>query len=541
MENNEKKELFWADQLAKKIIGREKFRYVEKKIPEFSEYVVKTSASISGVLHIGRLSDTIRGASVHRALLDAGVKSSLIWVAEDMDPLRKIPKGVPETFEEYIGMPVSIVPDPDGCHKSYAEHHTDDYFKVLGDFTFEKMQRFSMQDEYRKGSFNEFIRKILKKIDAVKEIQDKYRTNQLKKEWSPWAPVCKNCRKIVTPKVRFDISGGISYACTDYVFETTIAKGCGYKGEADPLKDEGKLVWKSEWAAQWAKWQISTEGAGKEYQVPNSAFWINAEIVERVLDFPSPEPIFYEHLFIDGVKMSASLGNVIYPKDWLQVATPQLLRFFYNKRLMMARSFSWKELPQLYDEYDKAAAIYFDKMKLENEKEESHIKRMYELSNRKGNLDKPLEMTFPHATMLAQTFTEPKGVLASLKKTKQYDKEMEEEIMARVAKAAEWVKLHAPPEYKFEVKTSVAESVKKKLSQQQAKALKKLAETLKSKEWTEKDLFNEIYGIIKSEKIQPAEFFQACYLVLLGSERGPRLAPFLITLGEKAVALLESV
>ncbi|MBI2145065.1 lysine--tRNA ligase, partial [Candidatus Woesearchaeota archaeon] len=319
---NDKEEfdLFWADQLARKIVSRDKFRYSDKKIPQFKEYVVKTSASISGVLHIGRLSDTVRGASVYRALVDAGEKARFIWVAEDMDPLRKIPAGVPESFDKHIGMSVSTLPDPDGCHKSYAEHHTDEYFGVLHNFVFEEMERFSMQDEYGKGNFNDYISRLLDSTKLLREIQNKHRTNPLKDDWSPWTPVCESCGKIVTPRVKFTEDKKVTYVCKDYLFETTVAKGCNHKGEADPLKDAGKLAWKSEWAAQWARWGIATEGAGKEYQVPGSAFWINAEICERILDFPSPEPIFYEHLTIDGVKMSASLGNVVYPRQWLEVA-----------------------------------------------------------------------------------------------------------------------------------------------------------------------------------------------------------------------------
>src|SRR3989344_9589343 len=118
-ENAEEQGLFWADQLADKIIGRKKFHYLEKPVPSFKEYTVKTSASISGVLHIGRLSDTIRGVSVARALADKGRKVNFIWVAEDMDPLRSVPEGVPKSFEKHAGMPVTDIPDPDGCHKSY--------------------------------------------------------------------------------------------------------------------------------------------------------------------------------------------------------------------------------------------------------------------------------------------------------------------------------------------------------------------------------------------------------------------------------------
>src|SRR3989344_9173589 len=154
--NNE--ELFWADQLAKQIVSREKFHYLDKKAPKFDEYVVKTSASLSGVLHIGRLSDTIRGETVFKALKDAKVKTKLIWVAEDMDPLRKVPKNVPEEFQNYIGMPVTDVPDPDGNFKSYAERFKAEYFEVIDEFLTTKMEKFSMREEYKKGSFNKHIK-----------------------------------------------------------------------------------------------------------------------------------------------------------------------------------------------------------------------------------------------------------------------------------------------------------------------------------------------------------------------------------------------
>jgi lysyl-tRNA synthetase class 1 len=539
MKKDNESELFWADQLANRIITREKYRYIDKRVPKFSEYVVKTSASISGVLHIGRLSDSVRGASVYRALKDAGVKAKFIWVAEDMDPLRRIPEGVPASYERYIGAPVSKIPDPEGCHNVYAEHHTDEYFKALHQFVFEDMKKFSMQKEYEKGSFNKLIQKILENIHAVQEIQNKYRTNPLRKWWSPWSPVCKGCGKIVTPKVKFTEDKKVSYTCKDYSFETTTATGCGYKGEADPLRDPGKLAWKSEWAAQWALWKVVSEGAGKEYQVPNSAFWINAEIVEKLLDFPSPEPIFYEHIMIDGVKMSASLGNVVYPRQWLEVATPQLLRFYYNKRLMVTRSFSWKELPQLYGEYDKAGEIYVGNVQPDNKKEEKHIKRLYGISNKIGEIEAPIKMAFDHAAMLAQIFDDEERIIDSLKKTGHYQTQLREKIFERIEKARKWLKLYAPDEIKFELQESVPSQLE--LSQKQRKALKLVAAKLREKEWNEKTLFQEFYKISKELQLEPKDFFKAGYLVLLNKERGPKLAPFVLALGERAIKLFESV
>ena len=528
-------DIFWADQLAKQIISRKKFHYVDKEIPNFGTYTVKTSASLSGVLHIGRLSDTIRGESVVLALKDAGVKTRFIWVAENMDPLRKVPRGVPSDYDKYIGVPVTDIPDPKGCHSSYAEHHMEQYFKVVDEFVVTEMEKFSMRDEYKKGTFNEYIKKILEKIDDVREIQNRYRTNPLKKNWSPWTPICENCGKIVTPHVLGFENGIVKYVCNDYEFESALAKGCGHKGENDPLKGNGKLLWKSEWAAQWARWQVVSEGAGKEYQVPNSAFWINGEIVEKVLDYPMPEPIFYEHLTIDNQKMSASLGNVVYPKDWVEVAPTEILRLFYNKRLMTTRSFSWKDLPILYDDYDKLAKIYFGETILENKKEESHYKRLFELSSGK-KMQKPLDMSFSHAAVIAQTFTDEDDIVKGIAKTGHYKKEDHDRIFERLRTVKIWLRKYAPYDVKFEVQKEVPKGVI--LTDKEKEALHIVAQKLKENEYTEQTLFEEFYNLSKSLELKPQEFFKAAYKVLLNKERGPKLAPFILALGKEKVAVL---
>jgi len=539
MEKKEvEKEIFWADQFAKNLLERKKFHYLDKEIHERKEFIVKTSASISGVLHIGRLSDSIRGSSVFRALKEQGSKAKLIWVAEDMDPLRKIPEGVPKNYEQYIGMPVTDIPDPGGCHKTYAEHHVEEYLKVLDKFVDEPMEKFFMRQEYKKGSFKPFIKKLFENRDLLIDIQNKYRTKPLKEPWSPWTPICENCGKIVTTQVEGIEKDKIKYVCKDYYFENSTATGCGFEGENNPLEGKGKLLWKSEWAAEWAHWKVSVEGAGKEYHVPNSAWWVNAEICEKILDYPSPEPIFYEHLMIEGVKMSASLGNVVYPKDWLKIASPQLMRFLYNKRLMVTRSFSWRDLPQLYDEYDKAGKIYFDMEKEENEKEKMHLKRLYEMSNFK-DIEKPLEMSFSHAAMIAQLFDDKHETILSLEKTGHYDKKQDKEIFERIEKAKNWLNKYAPEESKFVLQKELPRDLK--LSEKQKHAIKMLVKELNEKSWKEVELHKSFYEISKEAGIEPRELFVAGYRILLNKDRGPKLAHFILALGNRAIKMLEQV
>ncbi len=539
MAKEELQDSFWADQAAKEIVSRVAYHYLDKPYQKPDTFTVKTSASISGVLHIGRLSDTIRGDSVVRALESIDAPVRFIWVAEDMDPLRKVPQGVPESYEKYIGMPVTDIPDPEGCHETYAEHHVSEYFKVIDQFVHHKLEKFSMRAEYKKGNFNPYIKKILENVESIVEIQNRYRSNPLPQGWSPWTPICEGCGKISTAKILGIKDGKVLYECSDYKFETTTAKGCGYKGENDPMKGEGKLMWKSEWASQWARWNVVTEGAGKEYQVPNSAFWINGEIVEKVLDYPMPRPIFYEHLLVDNVKMSASLGNVVYPKDWLEVAGPEQLRFLYNKRLMKTRSLSWKEFPQLFDEFDQAAKVFFGVTEETNDKEKAQLVRLYKMSC----LDEPkepLEMGFSYAAMLSQMYgDDSSAIMQALKKTGHYQPVLEPQILERIEKAKLWLAKYAPQEVMFTLQKEVPKDIV--LSDLQKQALHVLAARLKEKTFAEKELSMEFYVICKELNIPAKDLYAAGYRVLLNQDKGPRLASFLLILGEKAIKLFESV
>ena len=516
------KSAFWTDQIARKIVERKKFFYTDEKIPKFKKYMVKTSASVSGVLHIGRLSDTIRGEAVKRSLEDLGVKADIFWVAEDMDPLRKIPRGVPKSYEQYIGMPVSDVPDPYGCHKSYSEHHVSEYMEVVDEFVASKMKKFSMREEYKKGNFNKYIKLLIENSEKVVEIQNKYRKTKLS-TWSPWTPICESCGKIITTKVTRVEDGKVFYKCEDYKFEKYTAKGCGYEGVNDPMKGEGKLMWKSEWAAQWARWKVCSEGAGKEYQVPGSAFWINAEIVEKVLHFPMPVPIFYEYLVINGQKMSASIGNVIYPKQWLEVAKPEILRLLFLKDPMRVRDFRWDMIPNMFEEYENLERIYYGIKNVRNERDRRNMKRLFEIIQIK-HVPRSYRRKIPFKVILeiAKILPEKHQLKFTINKLTEMGFETDEtkrEIEEKLNFA------------KNLLRYTKSERQKIVLSKDEKTAISNLIKVIE-KEKDGEVLQAKIFSIAKESGIKPAKFFRLLYQLLLSSKHGPRLGPYIIDAGK---------
>ena len=66
-------------------------------------------------------------------------------------------------------------------------------------------------------------------------------------------------------------------------------------------------------------------------------------------------------------------------------------------------------------------------------------------------------------------------------------------------------------------------------------ALKKLAKLLAENEKIE-DLQNSIYSIAKENQVQPKDFFRLLYQIILSTDRGPKIGPFIEDIGTKNVA-----
>src|SRR3989344_521416 len=112
----------WPDHVAKKIV---------EERGELPEYTVAAGITPSGVVHIGNFREIMTVYLVAKALERLGKKVRFIYSWDDYDVFRKVPPNFPnkEMLEKYLRQPIVDVPDPFGCHKSYAGHNE----KVLED------------------------------------------------------------------------------------------------------------------------------------------------------------------------------------------------------------------------------------------------------------------------------------------------------------------------------------------------------------------------------------------------------------------------
>jgi len=283
MEANTVQSKFWVEKLADDVI---------KRFPNADVYRTENGIGASGFPHIGSLSDAVRSYGVKLALECRKLKAEHIAYSDDKDGLRKVPRGLPNDLERYIGIPVTSIPDPFKCHGSYGEHMGSLLLDGLDKLGI-KYRFYSGTQVYKQGILNHQIHLILENWKKVGEIilettgQEKY-TKVL-----PYLPVCENCGRIYTTEANhYDVStGSVYYACVGGEIAGKFYQGCGFKGEAKLVDGEGKLAWKTEFAARWAALGVSFEAYGKEL---TDSIACNDRICREVLNHEPPVHTRYE-------------------------------------------------------------------------------------------------------------------------------------------------------------------------------------------------------------------------------------------------------
>ena len=518
----------WLDKVAQEAIDREKA--LGRKL---SLVRVESGLGASGIPHIGSVGDAIRSYGIKLALETMGYKSKLIAYSDDFDGLRKVPAGFPTWLKEYISHPVSRIPDPFDCHESYAAHVgyllKESLDKLGIEYTFQ-----SGTEAYSSGRLNEQIRRILSHSRSIgKKINEL--VGQSKYESAlPYTPVCKNCERIyVTQALSFNPrKDTVHYRCEGTKLGEKFVKGCGYEGDAKISAGDGKLMWKVEFAARWAAFDIRYEAYGKEL---TDSVKINDWVAENVLDYPPPYHARYE-LFQDksGRKMSKSKGNLVTPTEWLQYASPESLRLLMFKRIIGARNISVEDAPVYMDEFDDLEEYYFSKKRDPNQLKDARLRGLYEYTMLLRT-PKAKGTHIPYRLLAQLSSVAPEAAVGEfvVKRLATYGmiSGANDELNRRIGWASDWVRREGKrvsevPEMSAAARNAVADF---------AKALQKPLEA--------DGIQNAAFDSAKKNGLKPGEFFPAVYSILLGTDRGPRLGPYVIDAGRNEVikALLEAV
>ncbi len=514
----------WIDKLADELLQREKSLGRQTKLIR-----VESGLGASGIPHIGSLGDAVRAYGVLLALENFGFKSELIAYSDDFDGLRKIPEGLPSWLGDHIGKPVSFIPDPFGCHDSYGLHMSSLLLEGLDNlgikYTFQRGL-----DTYKNGLLKDQIHVILANSKRIGEKIAEMVGQEKYQEALPYFPLCSSCGRLYTA-IAYEYlpdEKKIKYKCSGTTIGAHTLKGCGHEGISDITKDLGKLSWKVEFAARWQAFDIRFEAYGKDIM---DSVKINDWVSDDVLKFPHPTHVKYE-MFLDkgGKKISKSLGNVFTSQAWLRYGNARSLLLLLYKRITGTREVGFDDIPALMDEYNDLENIFFGKVKLDNETRAIRSKGLYEYVN----LLNPPKSQRPYVNyrllvQLSKIFREER-IPRVLKKLVEYGtiKESSPEIEELIRLAGNYADDFDKPE-KVEIQ----------LDEISKKALSELSKILLAEE-EPIDLQNTIYQTAKNSNIQPKDLFKILYQIILASERGPKLGPFIMDIGRKKVASLIS-
>ena len=517
--------------------------WIERIADELNEmdvekHVIASGTSISGSIHIGNSCDVFIANAIGKALRELGNDAETIWIADDHDPLRKVPFPLPESYDQYLGMPYSMIPCPEGCCKNFVEHFEKPLFKVLDAYGIEIIPK-SGFEMYKDGSYLESIRISLEKHNEIKAIFDQYRREPLADHWLPYNPICEKCGRVNTTEA-YDFDGDIvKYRCE-----------CGHAGEMDIKSGNGKLTWRVEWAARWKIFGTTCEPFGKDHAAAGGSYDVSSVISEEIFDYPAPYPVPYEWITLDGEAMSKSHGVFFTPEQWLEIGPAESLNYYlFRSKPMKSKDFSPK-MPWLdfMDTFDKVERVFYGEEEAPSEKEGRKFKSIYKNAQIKADAPLPFRPPFRFLVNAYQIVGEKdlEKIFGILKKNSQLTKSFEdkefgdltetelEQYSERVDNVIAWLDKYAPKFVKFQVQY---DSIPKlPLPDDQIAFLKDLADLMEEKEFSSaEELHDAMYEVLESHGLKPQKAFQAIYKMILGQKQGPRAASFLLSLDKDFV------
>jgi lysyl-tRNA synthetase class 1 len=523
----------WYDLMAKKIIARE-----QTLKRDMSRIRTEMGLGASGFPHIGSLGDASRSYAVTLALKNMDYNSELVAFCDDKDGLRKVPAGLPadavQSLEKYLGYSVSTIPDPFGCHESYGKHMSSLLLEALDKCGIE-YKYYSATEVYKKGLLLNEIRTLLTNAKQVGEIINQEVGQETYNEVLPFFAVCEKCGHLYTTRAyKFDAkTDKVTYKCEGLEIKGKKTAGCGYEGEVDIKSGQGKLTWKSEFAARWKALDIRFEAYGKDI---SDSVRINDRICREVLKFEPPSHAKYE-MFLDksGKKISKSAGNVFTPQVWFNYGSSQSLLLLMLKRFVGTRSLDVSDIPFYMNELDYLEDVYFGKKQV-GIKDEIRLKGLFQYCYvMKPPTNASIHVPYNLLTFLVKMA--PKECLDDyvVEKLQNYGylpkgQGINAALKQRIEYALNWTRDFE------EIKESRVE-----LTAEETRAVTALIERLQT-EVEADEIQNAIFNSAKNNGLKPATFFKVLYQILMGAPQGPRLGPYVLAMGKQnVVAALKRV
>jgi lysyl-tRNA synthetase class 1 len=512
---------------------REEARRLAERVASYDParpVIFQSGFGPSGLPHLGTMAEILRPSFVRKAfhLLQPSRPSRLIVFIDDLDGLRKVPENVPnrEATQQYLGIPVSKIPDPFGCCASFADH----MIGLLGGFLAPVEVEYELvraAEMYSSGRFDDGLKLILEKHAEIIAIIAPTLRPENRAGWSPFMPICPNCGQVVERAVTayHPERGTIDFTCEK---SAGGASGCGFRGEQSVLGGKAKVQWKVDWALRWYVLKVDYELYGKD--LTDSAR-LSGQIL-RVMGAQPPLGFPFE-MFLDeqGHKVSKSVGRGVTIDQWTRYAPIEVLKSFLLLNPRRARKLFLEAIPQYVDEYLDASREYATAS---------------EEQRRESVLEFVIQSTTPRRFNSALTFGLMMNLVAALGSS---DRDFLWKYLVRydasIAGDAETEKMgRALMECALNFYRDFIEPAKKLYTPSDADSaqLKVLAAYLsENQDASAEEIEKKIYDLGRENYDKPGKIFPLLYRSILGQERGPRLGAFIrLATPAKIIELLEA-
>ena len=520
MSEKDNQNIHWADQMAERII-REKG---DKEL-----YTCASGITPSGTVHIGNFREIITVELVVRALRERGKNVRFIYSWDDYDVFRKVPKNMPEPelLEKYLRFPITLVPDTTKRAENYArgnEVAVENVLPTVGVYP----EYIYQAERYRTNVYANQIRKALSMRDEIRKILNEFRTEPLPDDWYPIAVFSSFTNKDNTKILSWDGEYGITYRDLDLDKEETIDIR---------TTPNTKLPWRVDWPMRWAYEGVDFEPGGKDHLTEGGSY-DTAKSVVKLFDADAPVTMRYDFVRLKGKggKISSSGGEVADLNDVLEIYPPEIVRYLFvgtRPSTEFAISFDLDVL-KIYEDYDNTERIYFGLLEV-NEKRKEKEKRIYELSqvdDKAIPVEPGYQIPFRHLCNYLQIYGgNQEKVLERLDGITESQKVR---LKVRMTCAWAWLEKYAPEDFKFSLSNETeiydATDGEKKAIHEFASYVEEYLDKL-----SEKDFSVYIYKCASDNGMENADFFRLIYMVLIGKEKGPKLAGFLKACGSEKI------
>lgn len=326
----------WPFEEAKKVLKK-----LDGKLPEKGYVLFQTGYGPSGLPHIGTFGEVARTSMVmhaFHALSDMPTK--MICFSDDMDGFRKVPTNVPkqEMLAEYLGMPLTKVPDPFGECESFADYNNARLNEFLDSFGFDYEFKSSTQ-MYQSGEFDDALLKMLAKHEEIQKAVIPILGPERAATYSPFLPISKVSGKVLqVPILDINVEAGtITFEDED-----------GSKVEIPVTGGHCKAQWRPDWALRWYALDVDYEMAGEDLKTAADI----AGNITRIIGGKKPAGFHYK-LFLDeeNQKISKSKGNGITVEQWLKYAPNESLSYYMFQRPTSGKKLHFDVIPKAVDEY----------------------------------------------------------------------------------------------------------------------------------------------------------------------------------------------